>query len=488
MTTTRRRTPALLAGLTALGLVLGACSGTPEAEPESSSTTGSAEASPSATEVATTAETSPAPDLSDAPVVEIPATPVGEQIAWTIAALDPAATLDPADAESRLSAAALEQLDGEALARTLAGIAATGPWEPISYEGQDLSAVAQVRDAGGQRLDLTVVVSQEGLIEQLLFQPPFDHEPAASWDELGAAVEDLPADTTLVVTDVSDPAAPREIFASGEDGAFPVGSVFKLYVLGAVTDAVAAGTLAWDTELTLTDDVKSLPSGTLQEEPAGTVVTVRQAAEAMIAVSDNTATDLLIQAVGREAVEAQLAVMGHSDPALNTPLLTTRELFLLGWGGDDARRAAWADGDAQERRAILAALPAGPPDIDPMTISAAVWQDDLDWFATPDDLVAAHLALQQKADTPAGEPLPAVLGANPGIEPEVAGEFDEVAFKGGSSMGVLALTHHYRDAEGAWVVTLQARSDSQTDVADLRPYVAATQDAALLLAGGASNG
>ncbi|TGO06458.1 serine hydrolase [Serinibacter arcticus] len=477
-TTTPRRSPALLAGLTALGLVLVACSTTPEAAPESSSTAqASPTPSPSATEASTTSE------LDDAPVVEIPATPVGEQIAWTIAALAPGATLDPADAESRLSPPALEQLDGAALAQTFAGIAATGPWEPISYEGEDYSAIAQLRDAGGQRLDLTVVVNAEGLVEQLLFQPPFDHEPAASWDELGTAVEALPADTTLVVTDVTDPAAPAEVFASGEDGAFPVGSVFKLYVLGAVTDAVAAGTLAWDTELTLTDDVKSMPSGTLQDEPAGTVVTVRQAAEAMIAISDNTATDLLIQAVGRESVEAQLPVMGHSDPALNTPLLATRELFLLGWGGDDARREAWASGDAAERRAILAALPAGPPGIDPLTISATVWQDGLDWFATPDDLVAAHLSLQERADTPAGEPLTAILGANPGIEPAVAGAFEEVAFKGGSSMGVLALTHHYRDADGAWVVTLQAHSDSQTDVADLRPYVAAAQDAAILLSG-----
>jgi Beta-lactamase enzyme family/ORF 12 gene product N-terminal len=480
MTTTRRRSPALLAGLTALGLVLGACSSTPEAEPSATTETSS---TPSATEAATTTEPSESPDFSDAPVVEIPATPVGEQIAWTIAALAPDASVDPVDAESRLSPPALEQLDGAALAQTFAAIAATGPWEPISYDGQDYSAVAQLRDGTGERLDLTVVVSQEGLIEQLLFQPPFDHEPAASWDELGTTVDALPADTTLVVTDVTDPAAPQEVFASGEDGAFPVGSVFKLYVLGTVTDAVAAGTLTWDTELTLTDDVKSMPSGTLQEEPAGTVVTVRQAAEAMIAISDNTATDLLIQAVGRESVEAQLTVMGHSDPALNTPLLATRELFILGWGGDDARREAWAQGDAAERRAILAALPAGPPGIDPLTISDTVWQDGLDWFATPADLVAAHLALQQKADTPAGEPLPAILGANPGIEPAVAGEFEEVAFKGGSSMGVLALTHHYRDADGAWIVTLQAHGDSQTDVADLRPYVAAAQDAALLLAG-----
>ena len=44
----------------------------------------------------------------------------------------------------------------------------------------------------------------------------------------------------------------------------------------------------------------------------------------MIAISDNTATDHLIDLVGRDRVEAALTVFGHSDPAMTVPFLTTR--------------------------------------------------------------------------------------------------------------------------------------------------------------------
>ncbi|WP_316310806.1 serine hydrolase, partial [Clavibacter michiganensis] len=70
--------------------------------------------------------------------------------------------------------------------------------------------------------------------------------------------------------------------------------------------AAAEGRLAWHDPLPVPADVRGLPSGERQNAPPGTVVGVRDTAEKMIAISDNTATDMLIQAVGREAVEAAL--------------------------------------------------------------------------------------------------------------------------------------------------------------------------------------
>src|SRR5690606_27330832 len=95
--------------------------------------------------------------------------------------------------------------------------------------------------------------------------------------------------------------------------AAPTASVFKMYVLYAVAQAIEAGTLTWSEQLEITDDVRSLPSGELQNEPAGTLVTVREAAEKMIAISDNTATDMLIKRLGREQVEAAVAAAGHQN-------------------------------------------------------------------------------------------------------------------------------------------------------------------------------
>jgi hypothetical protein len=46
-------------------------------------------------------------------------------------------------------------------------------------------------------------------------------------------------------------------------------------------------------------------------------------------VGCNTATDHLMALVGREAVEEIQPVMGHSQPAVNVPFLTGRELTIL---------------------------------------------------------------------------------------------------------------------------------------------------------------
>ena len=474
MSPTRRTATALLAPT--LALTLAACSGT---APKDSTPSPS---SPSSTSTSTSA--SPSPDATTAAVVDIPQTPVGIQVQWTLDALVPEASVDPADAESRLTPAALAQLDGAALAAAFASIAPTGPWEPIAYEGDDSQAMVQLRDSTGERLDLTVVLSADGLIEQLHFAPGFEHTAATSWDELETAVAALPAETNLVVTDVSDPASPREIVAVGQDSAFPVGSIFKLYVLGAVTDAGAEGTLAWDDVLVVTDDVKSLPSGLLQDAPDGTEITVQEAALQMISISDNTATDMLIDAVGRDAVQDQLAVMGHSDPDLNIPFLTTRELFLLGWADGGANRAGWAAAAASTRDQILADLPAGRPQVAVTDVVEPVWQDGIDWFASPTDLVAAQVALQEKAKTEAGAPLAEILGTNAGIVPELAATFDSLAFKGGSSMGVFALSWYVSGEHGDHVVTLQARTENTADIGDARAYFASAQDALALISEG----
>jgi beta-lactamase class A len=335
---------------------------------------------------------------------------------------------------------------------------------------------------------MQISVDEQNLINGLLFQqPPAARTPAASWKELEKNVAALPADTSMTVTHVAGEAdaagVGERIVDIAGDETKPLGSVFKLYVLGAVADAVAAGTLSWDDNLIISDDTRSLPSGELQDLPSGTLVTVRDAATKMIEISDNTATDLLIDRVGREAVEAQLAVMGHHDPTLNTPFVKTREFFQIGWGAafGDAR-AAWADSSVDERRAVLDSLPGGVLELSSFDLSTSAWQRSIDWFANPADLVAAHLALQQKAATPAGEPVRGILSANPGLQFD-SKAFPYVAFKGGSAPGVLAGSWLLERADGErFVITMQSSSLDPADVTDTALVFGNVTDAAALLA------
>lgn len=252
-----------------------------------------------------------------------------------------------------------------------------------------------------------------------------------------------------------------------------------------------------DDELTVTDDLRSLPSGQLQDAPTGAKVTVREAAQGMIEISDNTATDLLIDAVGRQAVEQALASMGHDDSASNTPLPSTRELFALGWGGGDERRAAWRDADPAERRGLLADLPGGVLQLDLTTIQqTVVWPFDVNWFATGADLCAAHVALYERAATAAGEPVREILAANAGIarDPQAPGAvtpdvWPYVAFKGGSSTGTMGGSWYAKrtadDADGGptrVVVVLQTASRTAQDTVPAPTLVGIAQDALRLAA------
>ncbi|MEV7693482.1 serine hydrolase [Microbacterium sp. NPDC089189] len=238
----------------------------------------------------------------------------------------------------------------------------------------------------------------------------------------------------------------------------PLASAFKLYVLLAVADAVTAGELAWDDQLTVDDEARSLPSGELQDAPTGTTVTVEEAASAMIAISDNTATDLLVARVGRAAVTEAMAAAGHSDPQTNVPLLTTKDLFTLGWG-DRAGRDAWLNAGTDERLDIQQGIDAAPLAVDVADVTpTAVWVDGLDWFASATDIAAVHEALQQRSDPV----VRSILGANPGAGLTFdSAQWPYIAFKGGSSPGVLTGTWRAEAADGTelTVVLLLSSSD-----------------------------
>ena len=47
--------------------------------------------------------------------------------------------------------------------------------------------------------------------------------------------------------------------------------MFKLYILSAVANQIDAGDLKWDQQLTITEQIKSLPTGALQNKPDGTM-------------------------------------------------------------------------------------------------------------------------------------------------------------------------------------------------------------------------
>lgn len=197
-----------------------------------------------------------------------------------------------------------------------------------------------------------------------------------------------------------------------------VGSAFKLSVLAALDAQVAAGKRHWGDIATLTDRMKSVPSGRLQNWPSGTPFTLASLAGAMISESDNTATDALILTLGRSAIEP------YAEG--NVPFMTTRNLFALKTKGADADRETWRQGTIAQKRALLDALDARKPVIDRLDLSPAYL--DIEWHYSPAQLCALMERVRHLDLTT----------INPGLAKQA--DWDRVSFKGGSDAGVVSLT------------------------------------------------
>ena len=78
----------------------------------------------------------------------------------------------------------------------------------------------------------------------------------------------------------------------------PTASVIKLAVLVTVFERARDGTISLDDRLAIRDEERVGGSGVIKELSAGTELTIRDLATLMVVVSDNMATNLLIDAAG----------------------------------------------------------------------------------------------------------------------------------------------------------------------------------------------
>jgi hypothetical protein len=293
-------------------------------------------------------------------------------------------------------------------------------------------------------------------VSALFFTAPTPSLPdfAALGNELAA----LPGTASLVVARLTDD-GPDPIYEYQPDVLLGIGSAFKLYVLGALVADVAGERRSWNDTLVLSARSRSLPSGILQTWPAGSPVTLHTLATLMISRSDNTATDHLIELLGRVRIEEMLAEMGHAHPGRNQPLLTTRELFLLRGAGGGAHAARFLALDAAERRAYLTATLAKIPlnNVDPLLIALPEHSTSIEWFASTRDLCLAldwlRRATEAGATATARDLMAVNLGPASAPATNAAGrsELKYVGYKGGSTGGVLNHTWLVRMRDGAWI-------------------------------------
>jgi beta-lactamase class A len=96
----------------------------------------------------------------------------------------------------------------------------------------------------------------------------------------------------------------------GADTKVRTASTIKLPILCALESLIAAGKVRWDERIILKADDKVTGSGVLGNLADGTDLTVRNLAILMIIVSDNTATNLILDRITADAVNDYLDAIG----------------------------------------------------------------------------------------------------------------------------------------------------------------------------------
>lgn len=299
-----------------------------------------------------------------------------------------------------------------------------------------------------------------------------------SLDRIVGELRSLPGRTSLCVMELGE--RPRTVVEHEAGKALAIGSAFKLFILGALVEAVGLGHLRWDQTVALRDDWTSLPSGVLQDWPVGTPVTLATLAGEMISISDNTATDHLLFHLGRERVERMLVPMGVEKPAGMIPCLSTQEMFQLKRLGGEKQSRAYARAKAEGRRALLERLDRVPRR-DVSLDESPRFVDRIEWFASTSDLCRAVDWLRRRTDAGAPALARKLLAIRPGL-PCDKEAWRYVGYKGGSEAGVLSLTWLLERADRRWFAVSASWNDAGKVLEDGKLAVLMTRTLAVLAA------
>ncbi len=265
----------------------------------------------------------------------------------------------------------------------------------------------------------------------------------------------LPGRSGFAVVKLDDHRPPLTIMAAHADDQFAIGSTFKLWVLDALAEEIAAGRHRWDEVVPL--GPRSLPSGITQQWPSGMPVTVETLATLMISISDNTATDTLIRLIGRDRIAQRVRATGHSAPSRMLPFLTTAEAFALKLSPPDVRGDyAKADDAAQVRlldgldtRKVLDSANAAALGPAPIAI------DSIEWFASSQDIARVLDSLRRRTDPRVQQ----ILNIATSMPDDLRQRFGYVGYKGGSEAGVISQSWLIRTKAGSWIVVTASWND-----------------------------
>lgn len=211
------------------------------------------------------------------------------------------------------------------------------------------------------------------------------------------------------------------LFSHNKTRALGVGSAYKLYILKALDSTLNKHSDLKQT-IILTNKNKAYPTSTLINWPEDTPLTVKTLANLMISVSDNTATDMLIDHLGRHVIET-------FAPETCCPLLKIVELFNLKWRISDTIRKKYIHASLEEKYEMLKSTVISQRSEKLNFSETPAFVNELGWHIDTEELCRVIYELRNNSS----------LYINSGLVQRDA--WHKAGYKGGSVPGVLNYTH-----------------------------------------------
>jgi beta-lactamase class A len=302
----------------------------------------------------------------------------------------------------------------------------TGPVVDIEAQAQDKFLISTAT----HRISCKFTINNDSRVNGLWFNHPAKID--VDFNDVTTRLTALPGQVAVLVTHND-----KTLFEHNADTKLAVGSAFKLGVLAALAQQIDDGERCWDDIIELQSKHLSLPSGILQKMPVGSPMTLHTVAALMISISDNTATDMLIDLVGREAIQEMLGTAA---------LLSTREFFLLKTNAELRQRFLTVS-DSEKAKFLTS--------LDPETLhsDATIRQHHpgVEWYLSARQLHELMNSVSQ---------LDVMSISNGPAKPE---HWQHIAYKGGSEPGVRNRTTAVideNDLRYGVIVTINCDDDS----------------------------
>ena len=267
-------------------------------------------------------------------------------------------------------------------------------------------------------IPVRIVLDENNKIAQLRFGNPIAN--FKNLDEVTLQFSSLPGKVSLLVLEENS-----QLIKINPTNPLAVGSSFKLIVLKVLRDRITLeDKYSWKDTREIKNNLKSLPAGILQDWPEGSVLTIESLAALMMSLSDNTATDILIDWLGKKNIEALISQDNH-------PLLTTREWFII--KHNQAILERYRNANKKQKRSILAEIQDYPlPDLEQflkdLTKPLAI---DVEWLFSTQQLCSL---IEEVRDLP-------IMKINSGMAIGIdKDDWKQITFKGGATPGVSNFT------------------------------------------------